>query len=70
MEIIRRRPVEMWRWWERCVGSDRKTGRECVKDDMDELGLHPEWVICGEASYRGKCLTLAERVGNGLFQNK
>ena len=29
------------------MGSDRKTGRECVKDDMDELGLHPEWAICG-----------------------
>ena len=26
----------------RCVGRDRKTWRECVKDDTDELGLHPE----------------------------
>ena len=26
----------------RCVGQGRKTWRECVKDDMDELGLHPE----------------------------
>ena len=26
-------------------GRGRKTWRECVKDDMDELGLHPEWVV-------------------------
>ena len=26
----------------RCAGG-RKTWRECVKDDMVELGLHPEW---------------------------
>ena len=45
----------------------RKTWRECVKDDMDELGLHSEWVvfrdmwrgICGGASYQEKHLTLA-----------
>ena len=29
----------------RCAGRGRKTWRECVKDDMDELGLHPEWVV-------------------------
>ena len=29
----------------RCVGRDRKTWRECVKDDTDELGLHPEWAV-------------------------
>ena len=29
----------------RCVGRGRKTWRECVKDDMDELGLHSEWVV-------------------------
>ena len=40
---------------------------ECVIDDTDELGLHPELAvpavfgICGEASYQGKRLTLAER---------
>ena len=28
----------------RCGGRDRKTWRECVKDDTNELGLHPEWV--------------------------
>ena len=28
----------------RCAGRGRKLG-ECVKDDMDELGLHPEWVV-------------------------
>ena len=40
------RPVEMW-WWQGGdvqVGAGR-LGRECVKDDMDELGLHPEWVV-------------------------
>ena len=35
----------------RCAGRGRKTWRECVKDDMDELSLHSEWVeICGEIS--------------------
>ena len=29
----------------RCVGRGRKTWRECVEDDMDELGLHSEWVV-------------------------
>ena len=29
----------------RCAGRSRKTWRECVKDDMEELGLHPEWVV-------------------------
>ena len=29
----------------RCVGRDRKTRREFVKDDTDELGLHPEWAV-------------------------
>ena len=29
----------------RCAGRDRKTWRECVKDDMDELGLHSEWDV-------------------------
>ena len=29
----------------RCAGRSRKTFRECVKDDMDELGLHSEWVV-------------------------
>ena len=29
----------------RCAGRGRKTWRECVKDDMEELGLHPEWVV-------------------------
>ena len=26
----------------RCAGRGRKTWRECVKGDMEELGLHPE----------------------------
>ena len=29
----------------RCAGRGRKNWRECVKDDMDELGLHSEWVV-------------------------
>ena len=29
----------------RCVGRGRKTWRECVKEDTDELGLHPEWAV-------------------------
>ena len=29
----------------RCAGRGRKTWRECVKDDMDELGLHSEIVV-------------------------
>ena len=38
------RPVEMWRWqgWDTCKGRNRKTWRECVKDDMNRLGLQPE----------------------------
>ena len=35
------------------------------------VGLHPEWAVfrmCGEASYRGKRLTLAERGRNGRFK--
>ena len=29
----------------RCAGRGRKTWKECVKDDMVELGLHPEWAV-------------------------
>ena len=48
----------------------RKTWRECVKDDMDELDLHSEWWcsrICGETSYREKRLTLTEHGRNVRF---
>jgi hypothetical protein len=40
-------PVVEMGWWQgvRCAGRSRKTWRECVKDDMDELGLHSEWVV-------------------------
>ena len=27
------------------AGSQRSTWRECVKDDMNELGLNSEWVV-------------------------
>ena len=58
----------------RCAGRGRKTWRECVKDDMDELGLHSEWVVFlqgyVERSHREKRLTLAERGRNGRFTNK
>ena len=64
MEMIGCQPVGMW-WWQGCRG--RKIWRECVKDDMDKQGLHSEWVICGEASYREKRLTLAEFGRNGRF---
>ena len=29
----------------RCAGRGRKTWSECMKDDMEVLGLHPEWVV-------------------------
>ena len=29
----------------RRAGRSRKTRRECVEDDVEELGLHPEWVV-------------------------
>ena len=29
----------------RCAGRGRKTWRECLRNDMEELGLHPEWVV-------------------------
>ena len=45
----------------RYVEGGRKTWRECVKDDMDELGLHSEWVefrdMWRSLIYRGKRLT-------------
>ena len=49
----------------RRAGRGRKTWYECVKGDMKKLDLHEEWAvytgICGGASYREECLTLAER---------
>ena len=29
----------------RCAGKGRKIWKECAKDDMKELGSHPEWVV-------------------------
>ena len=45
MEMIGCRPEEMWWWGVRCAGRGRKTWRECVNEDMVELGLHPEWAM-------------------------
>ena len=42
------RPVERWRWQRRDVRAgirNRKTWKECVDDDMEVLGLHPEWAV-------------------------
>ena len=57
---------------ERCVGRGRMTWRESTKADMKLLGLQPYWMgdcskICGEASYWGKRLTLAEQGRNWRF---
>ena len=46
----------------RCIRRNRKTQRECGKDDMEVLGLQPEWAVfmgCVEGLCMGKCLTLA-----------
>ena len=29
----------------RCRGRNRKSWKECVDDDMEVLGLHPEWAV-------------------------
>ena len=50
---MERRSVDDWRLacetvkvaGVRCRGRNRKTWRECVKDDMKMLGLHSEWVV-------------------------
>ena len=46
VEMIGCRPVEMWWWqgWDVRVGG-RKTWREFVRDDMEEMCLHSEWVV-------------------------
>ena len=36
----------------RSVGRGRKTWRECVKEDTDELGLHSEWAVFSDV-WRG-----------------
>ena len=37
-----RRAKAVWAWE---IGWKGGVWRECVKDDMDELGLHPEWAV-------------------------
>ena len=54
----------------RCAGRGRKIWRECVKDVMDELSLHYEWVEFRDmwrSLISGKRLTPAERGRNGRF---
>ena len=29
----------------KCAGRGRKTRRECVKGDMNKLGLHSDWLV-------------------------
>ena len=44
-----------------------------MKDDMEELGLHPEWVVFRDMwrdLISEKRLTLAERGRYGRFKNK
>ena len=58
-----------------CVGRGRKTWRECVKEDTNELGLNHEWAVFrdvwrGLISGLAKHLTLAESGRNGHFKNK
>ena len=73
VEMIGCWPIEMW-WWQ---GWD-------VRVEGERLGMNVWRMIwrrlvyilnvcsgiCGEASYRGKRLTLAERGRNGRFKNK
>ena len=52
MEIIECRPVEIWCWKGRDVWAGAgRLERECVKDDTDELGLHPERALCSWAVF-------------------
>ena len=36
-------PVKRWRWWGRRLGAGRLG--DCVKDDMEGLGLQSEWAV-------------------------
>ena len=59
--------LEMWRWGRR-VGAKRLG--ECVKDDIEELGLHSEWAVFRDMwrdFISGQPLTLAERGRNRHF---
>ena len=57
----------------RCVVRGRKTWRECVKDDTDEVGLHPEWEVLRDmwrGLISGKTSNPSWRGRNGRFKNK
>ena len=43
----------------RCKGRKKKTWKECVDNDMEVLGLHPEWAVCVEGLHMDIRLTLA-----------
>ena len=63
-------PVEMWwwRWWDVRIRAGRLG--ECVKEDMVELGLHPEWAVFRDmwrSLISGKTSNLAEHGRNGCF---
>ena len=69
-EMIECQPVEMW-WWQR---RDVRVGAGRLGENVWRM-IWMSWVytlngcsgICGEASYRGKRLTLAERGRNERF---
>ena len=43
--MIGYRPVERWRWQGRDVRGRKRKTKECVDNDMEVLGLHPEWAV-------------------------
>ena len=73
VERIGRRPIEVWRYWGRVRAGAVRFGENVW--NMTRMSLvctlnGQGSGICGEASYRGKRLTLAERGRNGSFKNK
>ena len=74
MDMIGCRPVEMWWWrgWDVRVEGGRlgmNVWRRIWRSLVYMLNGQCSG-ICGEASYQGKRLTLAERGRNGRFKNK
>ena len=48
---------------EKSRGRGRKTWRECVKDDMEELGLHSEWAVYRDM-WRGFIIFISGQTSN------